>query len=171
MSRLTWLVVTGASGTGKTAAVNALEARGYPWLRCYYFDSIGVPSAAAMAREYGRGERWQEEATRQWIDWLASREDDGAIILEGQTRPSYVRAALAAVGRSDAVIVLFDCSTDVRRRRLVRRGQPELGDEQMEAWARYLRSEAAAMGVPVLDTGDRDVDELANVLESMIAQR
>jgi type II secretory pathway predicted ATPase ExeA len=48
------LVVTGASGAGKTATVRALDARGIPGVRCFYFDSIGVPTAEVMERDYGR---------------------------------------------------------------------------------------------------------------------
>ena len=61
------LVVTGASGTGKTAAVQALAARNLPGVRCFYFDSIGVPSADTMEREYGGGDAWQAWATQQWL--------------------------------------------------------------------------------------------------------
>jgi heat shock protein HslJ len=44
MTKPAILVVTGASGAGKTPAVRRLEARGRPGVRCFYFDSIGVPS-------------------------------------------------------------------------------------------------------------------------------
>src|SRR5262245_34469603 len=43
------LVVTGASGSGKTATVRALEARALPGVRCYYFDAVGVPAAESAA--------------------------------------------------------------------------------------------------------------------------
>ena len=57
------LVVTGASGAGKTGAVRALEARGLSGVRCFYFDSIGVPSADVMERDFGGGDKWQAHAT------------------------------------------------------------------------------------------------------------
>ena len=44
------LVVTGASGAGKTTLVRALAGREFSGVRCYYFDSIGVPSAELMER-------------------------------------------------------------------------------------------------------------------------
>jgi type II secretory pathway predicted ATPase ExeA len=47
------LVVTGASGSGKTTTVRALEARALPGVRCYYFDAVGVPAAGALEREFG----------------------------------------------------------------------------------------------------------------------
>jgi ABC-type glutathione transport system ATPase component len=47
------LFVVGASGAGKTAAVRAIEARALPGVRCYYFDTIGVPTPEAIERERG----------------------------------------------------------------------------------------------------------------------
>ena len=47
------LFVVGASGAGKSAAVRALEARGMPGVRCYGFDSIGVPTREVLEREWG----------------------------------------------------------------------------------------------------------------------
>ena len=43
------LVVTGASGAGKTATVQALDARAVPGVQCFHFDSIGVPTGQANA--------------------------------------------------------------------------------------------------------------------------
>jgi len=58
------LVVTGASGSGKTATVRALEARALSGIRCYYFDAVGVPSA----EDRGSGpDGWQAVTTREWI--------------------------------------------------------------------------------------------------------
>src|SRR5207249_12226226 len=56
------LVVTGAFGSGKTATVRALEARALPGVRCYYFDAVGVPSAAD--RRSGGPEGWQAVTTK-----------------------------------------------------------------------------------------------------------
>jgi predicted ATPase len=57
-------VVTGASGVGKTAAVNALNTRRLAGVQCFHFDEIGVPSPAVMERDYGGGEQWQAWARR-----------------------------------------------------------------------------------------------------------
>ncbi len=49
------VVVTGASGVGKTTLVHALEAQNVPGVRCYYFDSIGVldPKDSCLRRVRG----------------------------------------------------------------------------------------------------------------------
>jgi hypothetical protein len=167
------LVVIGASGAGKTAAVAALEAKALPGVRCFHFDSVGVPDAATMQRDYGGGEGWQSAMTRQWMRRLAT-EPAEVVVLDGQTRPSYVRAALGS--RGPARIVLLDCSAEERRRRLAGpRGQPELASEQMTAWAAYLRGQADALGFPVVDTTSLDVaavaEQLANEVERLRAAR
>jgi hypothetical protein len=99
------LVVTGASGAGKTTTVNALDARGVPGVRCFFFDSIGVPSVEVMERDFGSGEQWQAFATGEWIARLGALPDDVRVaVLDGQTRPSFVfgaarRAAPRTTGR------------------------------------------------------------------------
>src|SRR5262245_13951133 len=72
------LVVTGASGVGKTTAIRALESRGVRGVRCHFFDSIGVPSEAEMIRDYGGPEQWQKAKTHWWIDRLAAS-DEGEV--------------------------------------------------------------------------------------------
>lgn len=159
------LVVSGASGAGKTAAVLQLVARGLPGVRCYYFDSIGVPTAEEMAREFGGGEAWQADATRRWVARLAAEIAPGEIgVLDGQTRPSFVRAALAGYPDLVVGIVLFDCAPGVRAARLAGRGQPELHTPAMDTWAAYLRGQADALGLPVIDTTHLSVAEAADAL-------
>lgn len=59
----TIIVVTGASGVGKTTLVRALEAQHVPGLHCFYYDTVGVPSPAQMVAEYGSAEAWQQTTT------------------------------------------------------------------------------------------------------------
>src|SRR4051812_35581423 len=112
------LVVTGVSGAGKTSAVRALDARALPGVRCFYFDSIGVPAPDVMRREHGSGAQWQAWATERWLREL-DRLDPAVrmAVLEGQTRPSCVAAAATGVGRQ-VHIVLLDCERRERERRL-----------------------------------------------------
>ena len=42
------LVVTGASGVGKTTLVRLVEARGMAGVTFHYFDSVGVEAADAL---------------------------------------------------------------------------------------------------------------------------
>jgi hypothetical protein len=160
------LFVIGASGAGKTAAVSALAARGLPGLRCYHFDTIGVPSPEIMQRDWGGGERWQEDATRRWIERLVANQDEAqCAVLEGQTRPSFIQRWIGGADAGHVRIVLLDCTPAVRAARLAGpRGQPELATQQMDTWGVYLRGQADALRLPVLDTSNMTVAEVVDVL-------
>ena len=158
------LFVTGASGAGKTASVDALEARAVPGVHCFHFDSIGVPGPAEMIRDYGSGEAWQAAATMRWVDRLLSEPVEIAV-LDGQVRPSVVRAALQRAGSPPARIVLLDCTPEERERRLAGpRNQPELAGARMDAWAAYLRGQADALELPVIDTTSSSIDVVVDAL-------
>ena len=169
MNKLGILVVTGASGVGKTAAVQCLETRQRADIHCFYFDRIGVPSTEIMQIEFSGGEGWQAYATRQWISRLAVDDLRGYLsVLDGQTRPSFVRSAVAHVGALHSRIVLLECSHAVRRLRLGERGQPELATPQMDAWSVYLRGQADALELPVIDTSVLTIQEVADALEAQV---
>lgn len=165
------LVVTGASGAGKTTAVHALEARLLPGVRCFYFDSIGVPSEDEMRREHGGGEQWQAWATERRLRELDRLGADVHVaVLDGQTRPSFVATAAASVGRQ-VHTVLLDCAADERDARLRHgRGQPELATNDMTSWAAYLRGQADALGLPVIDTSRLSPDAVADRLADIMGR-
>ena len=164
------LVVTGASGAGKTAAVRALERRDLPGIRCFYFDSIGVPSAEEMERAFARGESWQAWATDEWLQSLHGLGAETRVaVLDAQTRPSHVLGPHAKPGARTTHVVLLDCASEVRDARLRGpRGQPELANARMDSWAAYLRGQADALDLPVVDTTLLSVDEVADRLEGPV---
>ena len=164
------LVVTGASGVGKTATVRAIAARSMVGVSCFHFDTIGVPTLEAMAQEFGGPESWQRDATSRWIARLAVLDDGTRIaVLDGQTRPSFVEEALRRPAlRSAGIvrqIVLLDCDGEVRARRLAGpRHQPELNTSHMDHWAVYLRGQADALNLPVVDTTTQTVDQVVDAV-------
>ena len=164
------LIVTGASGAGKTATVRALESRGIPGVRCFYFDSIGVPTAEVMERDYGSAERWQASATGEWLMQLGRLPNDVRLaVLDGQTRPSFVLEAAPRAAPRVVDVVLLDCSSEVRGARLRGpRRQPELADARMDQWAAYLRGQADALRLVVIDTSVLSVREAADQLEALV---
>ena len=166
------LFVIGASGVGKTSSLARLRARDLPGVRCYSFDSLGVPDPATMLRDFGGGEQWQSAATTKWVQMLAANPDHAAVaVLEGQTRPSFVRAALAEVPVTPTAIVLLDCTPVVRSARLSgARGQPELANAEMDRWAAYLRGQADALGLPVVDTSACTIEAIADALAAQVEQ-
>jgi energy-coupling factor transporter ATP-binding protein EcfA2 len=166
------VVVTGASGAGKTTLVNALDALRLPGVGCYFFDSIGVPSPEEMERDFGGGEEWQSAMTEQWIARLLRNEDAVRVaVLDGQVRPSMMREHLERMGARRWRIVLADCGHAERNARLHGpRAQPELATGDMDCWAAYLRGQADALGLHVLDTSqpvDAAVAELAGLVQEL----
>jgi hypothetical protein len=153
-------VVTGASGAGKTAAVARLAARGLPGVACACFDSVGVPPPDEMSAD------WQETTTTAWIRRLA-REPADVAVLDGQTRPTFALRALAEVGVRGSVILL-ECTREARAARLAARGQPELATADMHAWAAYLRGQADALGLPVIDTTALDIEQVTDALAAHV---
>ena len=170
MFKLHILVVTGASGAGKTATVQALEARSIPGVRCFYFDSIGVPTAEAMDRDYGGGEQWQASATAEWLVQLGGLPEGIRLaVLDGQTRPSFVVRAAARAAPRAVHVALLDCSSEMRGARLRGpRQQPKLADARMDQWAAYLRGQADSLNLPVIETTSLTVTEAADQLEDLV---
>ena len=160
------LAIVGASGAGKTTALHVLTGLRLPGVGCYHFDTIGVPSPEIMQRDFGGPDKWQAAMTDRWIERLAANEDAVDVaVLEGQTRPSFLRAAFVRSGVERASIVLLDCSPDERSVRLHGpRAQPELATPRMDSWAVYLRGQADALGIPVYDTTRMEPAAVADAL-------
>ena len=163
------LVLTGASGAGKTTLVHALDALRLPGVGGYFFDSIGVPSPEEMVRRFGSGDGWQSAMTEEWIARLL-RNDDGVrvAVLDGQVRASMARDHLVRLGAPRWQIALADCGHAERNARLHGpRAQPELATGDMDCWAAYLRGQADALGLPVIDTS-RPLEESLGVLAALV---
>jgi hypothetical protein len=157
------VVVTGASGVGKTATVTRLEGRNLAGVACAFFDTIGVPPPDEMPPD------WQEQSTTAWVRRLAQLSADIAV-LDGQTRPTFALRAFAEIGVPGRVILL-DCARDIRNARLAARGQPELATHDMHAWAAYLRGQADALDLPIIDTSALDIDQAADALLAHVVRQ
>lgn len=164
------LVVTGASGVGKTSLVHALQARAIPGVRCYHFDSVGVPSTAQMMAVHGSPQAWQVATTHQWIARLAANPDQCVLaVLEGQVRPSLTYQAFAEQDVRHGRVLLLECESSLRETRIRElRRQPELASAAMTSWAAYLRGQADALGLPVLDTGAVTLDQATDALAAQV---
>ena len=154
------VILTGASGSGKTAIADAIKV-GWPALaNVLHFDSIGVPSSDDMVARWGSGEAWQRAMTLTWMARIARRsQQDRAVLFEGQMRLAFLREALSAAGIADFKLVLVDCDDETRARRLVEnRDQPELANATLMNWAAFLRNEAQAAGCEILDTSRKSLE-------------
>ena len=164
-------MVTGASGAGKTTLVRALEAAAVPGVRCFYFDSIGVPSRDEMVSRWSGPGGWQAFATEHWLRRIAHGDDGTRVaVLDGQTAPSGVLAVAEHLCLAVPSILLVDCAHAERNARLHARGQPELASGEMDCWAAYLRGQADALGLPIIDTTGRAVTEVVAELVPRVRQ-
>ncbi len=148
------IILTGASGSGKTAIAKAIAMDRSLEAAVHHFDSIGVPPLDVMVRDHGSSEAWQRDKTFEWLARLAPQAEKGrAVLFEGQMRPSFITAAAVAARIDSYRLILIDCDDATRTYRLsVERDQPDLADANMMNWAAYLRREAQASGFDILDT-------------------
>lgn len=164
-------LVTGASGAGKSHLVEEMERRfsGEPRVGFRYFDCAGVPSAKEMEEQYGSGERWQEATTVEWVRQIAATEGKAVVVFEGSYRPEFALRACREHGVKRVLLVVVDVADDIRVDRLTRlRKQPELADEHMMNWARFLRNDTIARGGSVIDTSSSDVGRSVDDLCDLI---
>jgi len=157
------VVLTGASGTGKTTIALEVE-RAHPEYDVFRFDSIGVPSAEVMATfgvGYQPGGAWQRAMTLQWFERIRKVVHNGhSVLFEGQMRIAFVQEGLSLYPIPNSHVILVECDDSTRDLRLIHdRGQPELANESMRGWSRYLHSEAVEAGIDVLDTGKNTLAE------------
>ncbi|HEX4319879.1 MAG TPA: hypothetical protein VHZ52_03190 [Acidobacteriaceae bacterium] len=151
-----FVILTGASGSGKTAIAREIETN-YPEITVFRFDTIGVPSAEIMAT-YGTGHQpggaWQRAMTLKWLERIASVLKCGQrVLFEGQMRIAFVQEALDAQKITGARIICVECDDATRTARLTHdRLQPELANESMMGWSRCLHQETLAAGYEILDT-------------------
>lgn len=116
------------------------------------------------------GGAWQHAMTLQWFERIAPVLTSGrAVLFEGQMRIAFVQEALATHNIRHARIILVDCDDGTRSARLCfDRQQPELANESMMGWGRYLRQETREAGYEVLDTGvtslPESIDRIASYL-------
>jgi len=148
--------VTGAPGAGKTTLLKRVVADYYPALWTGHVDAQG---------SLGRGTEWIALAIHPSAN--ASR----LLVVDGQERPHLMLQAARERGLTAFHVVLIDCDHGERRRRLLQdRGQPELDHRDTYCWAAYLRGQADALGLEVLDTTGQDVTTSTAALAASIAR-
>jgi shikimate kinase len=159
-----FVVLIGASGSGKTTIARAIEQRYARHVDVFYFDRIGVPPVERMIAECGSGEAWQRAKTIEWMATLAPVNKSGRrVLFEGQTRLSFLAEGAEAAGVPTYRPILLDCNDETRSRRLLfERKQPELANETMMNWARYLRREAGRYGCEILDSSLLSLEQCVN---------
>jgi dephospho-CoA kinase len=156
------LVLTGASGAGKTTLalkLNELEIPGVKGINC---DRVKVESNESSDQ--------QSEILRYWISHLRQAETGIELaVLDTQIRPHRALEVLSQTGIQHAQIVLVDCDPAKRNERLhVDRDQPELASARMDCWAAYLRGQADALNLSIIDTSDDSIEQSLVQLELLV---
>jgi hypothetical protein len=122
------LCVTGASGAGKSTVLDALvRALVSQPVTCAEFDSVGVPPE--IVRSTGAdGTIWRQNTIEQWTQRAVDEQRAGRhLLLCGQMPAGEILAAPSAELLDGIAACLLHCSPEVRRKRLIDRGEdPEM---------------------------------------------
>ena len=161
--------ITGASGVGKTTLITQLKEKyaNQAW-GFLHFDSIGVPSAEEMTKNFGSPSGWQEAKTYEWIDKLVNEYEEERIIFEGQVNLQFIVDGFKKNNFENYKIVLVDCPEEEMAYRLTyKRNQPELLNEDMRNWLKFLRNQAKEFNAPIIETGKSSEDETLKSFETI----
>lgn len=125
-------LVTGASGSGKTACLEVLRQRN-PQVVWYDFDELGVPTNADLV--------WRQRTTEYWLQRAIQNQAKGLdTCINGNIILGEVLACPSAPGINHLAVCLLDCYDVVRIDRLRTRGS-ELTHEML-CWAAWQRMHA-----------------------------
>lgn len=143
------LVLTGASGAGKTTLILKLNELAIPGVQGINCDRVKLEDDETTDPV----ER-QANKLRYWISQLSLPETGIELgVLDTQIRPHRALEVLNEAAIAHAQIVLVNCEPVERNERLrTARNQPELANAQMDCWAAYLRGQADALHLSIIDT-------------------
>jgi len=163
------IAITGASGVGKTSILkevskNFSENKN---VKIFHFDDMDLPNW----EELEDSKKWQEEATIEWIDKLVktARKENVHILFEGSTEIKFYIQGFEKNGYSNFKILLFDCSEEIMKNRLIQRGQPELYHSNMIGWLNYLRNEAIERNIEIVRTDKSTISEIGQKIIEKIS--
>ena len=159
------LVLTGASGAGKTTLTLKLNELAIPGVKGFNCDRVKIESDEIA----GSTDR-QADILRYWISHLSQAETGIELaVLDTQIRPHRALEVLSQAAVDYAQIVLVDCDQAKRNERLhTDRGQPELANPRMDCWAAYLRGQADALRLSIIDTSNDPIDKSLVELEVIV---
>ena len=111
--------------------------------------------------------------TYAWIKKMLNEyQNKDVIIFESQVNFKFIKDGFVQNNFSNYEIILIDCNEEVMSKRLIQdRGQPELVNDSMKNWLRYLRNQAKEFGSIIIETtimNKQEVVDAFNPLEMRI---
>jgi GTPase SAR1 family protein len=163
--------ITGASGVGKTTLLEQFKQKyAHKNWGFLHFDSIGVPEASSMVKEYGSQAAWQEAMTMNWIESLIHKYNFDCIFFEGQVNLNFIKQGFVRHNFTNYKIILVDAAEEEMAYRLThQRLQPDLLNDDMKNWLKFLRQQAQAQNVPIIDTTGKSSEVVLAEFEKIIA--
>ena len=118
------LSLTGASGAGKSTTLDAMAyALAALPVRCAEFDSAGVPPEI-VGSTGADGTLWRQDGVEHWVRRAVAEQRTGRhLLLCGQVPAGELLAAPSAKLLDGIAVCLLHCSPEVRRERLIARGE------------------------------------------------
>lgn len=159
------VVLTGASGSGKTSLVGKLNELAIPGVEGINCDRVKID----LSDTAGPSDR-QAGVLSYWITKFDQDKSNVRLaVLDTQIRPHIAIEVLGQAGVENSQIVLVDCDPVLRNERLHKeRQQPELASAQMDCWAAYLRGQADALSLSIIETGKASLDESVKTLAAIV---
>jgi len=170
MNKIFFLI--GSSGSGKTTASESIEGMKIPNLTLCFPDRQHIPSLEEMVKEYGSTDEWQKMHNFAIIEEVKNKFiNKGNVLVDTQSRPSFIEEGCRKYGINSYKIILFDCSDQVRKERLVKRGHPELANDRMMDWARYLRQACTGENCTIVDTTELTKEQCKDILVGILSEQ
>lgn len=120
--------VGGASGSGKTAIIPALQKLLGDETKAYDFDDIGVPVDA--------DKKWRQESTEKWLQKLLNNRNNACLL--GQIVLGEMLACPSAIKIDKVNFCLLDVS-DFERIQRLKKHNIYNADQHMLNWSAWLR--------------------------------
>lgn len=154
------ITITGASGVGKTSTLKELS-KNLPEninVKIFHIDELVKPNW----EEIEDTKKWQEETTLALVNMLVktAANENVHVIFEGSTDIKFYIQGFEKNNYLDYKILLFDCSQETMKNRLIQRGQPELYHSDMINWLNYLRKEAIERNIEIVKTDNITFEEI-----------
>jgi energy-coupling factor transporter ATP-binding protein EcfA2 len=158
------LILTGASGAGKTTLIRELNLLAIPGVEGINCDRVKIEVDGTSGSDH------QADILRYWISHLTQSETEIEVaVLDTQIRPHRALEVLSEAAIDCTQIVLVDCDPVKRNERLhMDRNQPELANPRMDCWAAYLRGQADALNLSIIDTSNDPIDKSVMELELLV---